>query len=94
MLHAKRPDVGELLQCSGPRGSMFSRNAWSFSQLLQEVIYVFSPAFLSIRDEDPKRIDATSYSQKNSWVNIARPSTTMYRLLMGFSVFLFYTELY
>lgn len=91
MLHAKRPDVGELLQCSGPRGSMFSRNAWSFSQLLQEVIYVFSPAFLSIRDEDPKRIDATSYSQKNSWVNIARPSTssfscTMYRLMMGFSV--------
>lgn len=91
MLHAKRPDVGELLQCSGPRGSMFSRNAWSFSQLLQEVIYVFSPAFLSIRDEDPKRIDATLYSQKNSWVNIARPSTssfscTMYRLMMGFSV--------
>lgn len=89
MLHAKRPDVGELLQCSGPRGSMFSRNAWSFSQLLQEVIYVFSPAFLSIRDEDPKRIDATLYSQKNSWVNIARPtssfSCTMYRLLMGFS---------
>lgn len=90
MLHAKRPDVGELLQCSGPRGSMFSRNAWSFSQLLQEVIYVFSPAFLSIREEDPKRIDATLYSQKNSWVNIARPSTssfscTMYRLLMGFS---------
>lgn len=99
MLHAKRPDVGELLQCSGPRGSMFSRNAWSFSQLLQEVIYVFSPAFLSIRDEDPKRIDATLYSQKNSWVNIARPSTssfccTMYRLMMGFSVFLFYTQLY
>lgn len=91
MLHAKRPDVGELLQCSGPRGSMFSRNAWSFSQLLQEVIYVFSPAFLSIRDEDPKRIDATLYSQMNSWVNIARPSTssfccTMYRLMMGFSV--------
>lgn len=89
MLHAKRPDVGELLQCSGPRGSMYSRNAWSFSQLLQEVIYVFSPAFLSIRDEDPKRIDATSYSQKNSCVNIARPSTssfscTMYRLMMGF----------
>lgn len=76
---------------TGPRGSMFSRNAWSFSQLLQEVIYVFSPAFLSIRDEDPKRIDATLYSQKNSWVNIARPSTssfscTMYRLMMGFSV--------
>lgn len=92
MLHAKRPDVGELLQCSGPRGSMFSRNAWSFSQLLQEVIYVFSPAFLSIRGEDPKRIDATLYSQKNSWVNIARPSTssfccTMYRLMMGFSGF-------
>lgn len=59
MLHAKRPDVGELLQCSGPRGSMFTRNAWSFSELLQEVIYVFSPAFLSIREEDPKRIDAT-----------------------------------
>lgn len=99
MLHAKRPDVGELLQCSGPRGRMFTRNAWSFSQLLQEVIYVFSPAFLSIRDEDPKRIDATLYSQKNSWVNIARPSTssfccTMYRLMMGFSVFLFYTKLY
>lgn len=93
MLHAKRPDVGELLQCSGPRGSMFSRNAWSFSQLLQEVIYVFSPAFLSIRDEDPKRIDATLYSQKNSWVNIARPSTssfscTMYRLMMGFFCFI------
>lgn len=92
MLHAKRPDVGELLQCSGPRGSMFSRNAWSFSQLLQEVIYVFSPAFLSIREEDPKRIDATLYSQMNSWVNIARPSTssfccTMYRLMMGFSGF-------
>lgn len=41
---------------------------------------------------DPKRIDATLYSQMNSWVNIARPSTssfccTMYRLMMGFSGF-------
>lgn len=59
MLHAKRPDVGELLQCSGPRGSMFTRNAWSFSQLLQEVIYVFHPLFCQsetkIRNESMQR---------------------------------------
>lgn len=90
MLHAKRPDVGELLQCSGPRGRMFTRNAWSFSQLLQEVIYVFSPAFLSIRDEDPKRIDATLYSQKNSWVNDHQQVHSVVLCIVLWWVFLFF----